>query len=129
MGGKRVGNIVEYLVDRRSLNRRNDLAPAVGAALGLVLLTDQRASERRHQLRRRGDANSVDHMLAAARDLEVIKTFSLGGSERRKSALYSCGCVVVDPVSSVGQLQLLECPTHAELRSKLRRRRTDRHTV
>jgi hypothetical protein len=120
---------VEYLVDRRSLNRRTDLAPAVGAALGLVLLSDQRANDRRLQLRRRGDANSVDHMLAATRDVDVLKTFALGGSERRKSALYTCGCVVVDPVSSIGQLQLLECPTHAALRSKLRRRRTDRHPV
>jgi hypothetical protein len=115
-------------VDRRILDRRNELAPAVGAALGLVIPTDQRANDRRFQLRRRGDANSVDHMLAAARDLDVVKTFSLGGSERRKSALYTCGCVVVDPISSVGQLQLLECPTHAALRSKLRRRRTDRYT-
>ena len=116
-------------MDRRSLNRRLELVPAVGAALGLVLPSDQRANERRMFFRRRADADSVDHMLASARDLDVVKTFALGGSEKRKSALYACGCVVVDPVSSVGQLQLLECPTHAALRSKLRRRRTDRHTA
>jgi hypothetical protein len=116
-------------VDRRILERRNDLAPAAGAALGLVLLTDQRANARRRRLRRRGDANSVVHLLAAARDLDGIEAFSLGGSQRRKSALYDCGCVVVDPLSGAGQLQLLECPTHADLRAKLRRRRADRHTV
>jgi hypothetical protein len=116
-------------VDRRIFDRRNDLTPAVGAALGLVLLTDQRANERRRRLRRRGDANSVAHLLAAARDLDGVEAFSLGGSRQRKSALFNCGCVVVDPVSGAGQLQLLECPTHAALAAKLRRRRTDRHDV
>ncbi len=120
---------MEYLVDRRSLNRRGDPATAVGAALGLALFKDQRANDRRLQFRRRADAHSVDHMLAAADDLQIVKTFALGGSEPRKSAIYTCGCLVVDPVSRDDRLALLECPTHAELRSKLRRRRTDRHTV
>jgi hypothetical protein len=56
-----------------------------------------------------------------------VKTFSLGGSRARKSAVYSCGCVAVDPKVSTARLQLLQCPTHAALQAKLRRRQTDRH--
>jgi hypothetical protein len=119
---------VEHSVDRRHLSRRNDPEPAVGAALGLVLLPDQRSDDRRQHLRRRGDAASVEQMLAVAQSEDgVVKTFALGGSHSRKSALYNCGCVVVDPVKTTGQLQLLECPTHAALQAKLRRRQTDRH--
>ena len=74
--------------------------------------------------RRRADAHSVAETLAAAPEGAIIKTFTLGGN--RTSAVYSCGCVAVDPTVSTAQLQVLQCPTHAELRAKLRRRRTDR---
>jgi len=108
-------------------NRRTDPTPAVSAALGLVILSDQRENDRRNKARRRGDAESVEHMLAALSDDAEVKAFSLGGSRHRKSALYPCGCVVVDPVATAGSLQLLECPTHAALQAKLRRRQSDRH--
>jgi len=60
--------------------------------------------------RRRVDAESV------------VETVSRGP----KSVVYGCGCVAVDPTATKEQLQLLECPTHAALRAKLRRRQTDR---
>ena len=113
-------------MDRRHLSRRERPEPAVAAALGLVLLPDQRSNDRRRQLRRRGDANSVSAMLSA-HDASIVKTFTLAGSRARKSALYDCGCVVVDPIATTGSLQVLECPTHAALQAKLRRRQTDRH--
>ena len=113
-------------MDRRHLNRRERPDPAVAAALGLVLLPDQRSNDRRHQLRRRGDARSVTDMMSA-HDASVVKTFTLAGSRTRKSALYDCGCVVVDSIAATGPLQVLECPTHAALQAKLRRRQTDRH--
>jgi hypothetical protein len=57
----------------------------------------------------------------------IVKTFTLGGTGLRQSALYRCGCVAVDPGVSDERLQLLECPTHAALQAKLRRRRSDHH--
>lgn len=122
----RVSRNVETSIDRRHLNRRERLDPAVAAALGLVLLPDQRSDDRRRQLRRRGDAISVTEMLSS-HDAAAVKTFTLAGSGERKSALYDCGCVVVDPVAPSRSLQVLECPTHAALQAKLRRRQTDRH--
>jgi hypothetical protein len=110
------------------MNRRNDPDPAVAAALGLVILTDQRAEDRRAQRRRRGDASSVNQIVSSLPEDAGVKTFTLnGGNRERKSALYACGCVVVDPVAQTGSLQVLECPTHAALQAKLRRRQTDRH--
>jgi hypothetical protein len=118
---------VELLVDRRNVSRRNEPTPAVGAALGLVLSSDQRSIDRRHQLRRRSDPHSIAEMLSAVEAESLVKTFAVGGSRARKSALFECGCVVVDPVAADAQLQVLECPTHASLQGKLRRRQTDRH--
>jgi len=77
--------------------------------------------------RRRIDAHSIAETLANVPEGAVVKTFSLGGSSERKSAVYSCGCVAVDPLAATAHLQLLQCPTHAELQAKLRRRQTDRH--
>jgi hypothetical protein len=114
------------LVDRRNQNRRIDPAAAVNAALGCVLASDPRANERRKCSRRRGDAASVSALLASEEE-PLVKTFALGVSRERQSAIYVCGCVVVDPPDANGTLQLLECPTHAALQAKLRRRRTDRH--
>lgn len=74
--------------------------------------------------RRRADAHSVAETVAAAPEGAIVKTFTLAGN--RTSAVYSCGCVAVDPSVSTSQLHLLECPTHAALQAKLRRRRTDR---
>src|ERR1700761_2728534 len=113
-------------MDRRSMNRRDLPDPAVAAALGLVLSPEQRSNDRRQQQRRRGDACSVSDMLDSHDD-SVVKTFTIKGTGARKSTLYDCGCVVVDPVASEDGLQVLECPTHAALQSKLRRRQTDRH--
>jgi hypothetical protein len=73
--------------------------------------------------RRRVDAHSVAETLSSAAEA-AVKTFRLGGT--RTSAVYSCGCVAVEPESATSQLQLLECPTHAALHEKLRRRQTDR---
>jgi hypothetical protein len=75
--------------------------------------------------RRRVDAHSIAETLANVPEGAIVKTFSLGASER-KSAVYSCGCVAVDPLAATSHLQLLQCPTHAELEAKLRRRQTDR---
>jgi len=77
--------------------------------------------------RRRSDANSVAETLESVPDGAVVKTFSAGGARERKSAVYSCGCVAVDPLTATARLQVLHCPTHAELQAKLRRRQTDRH--
>jgi hypothetical protein len=77
--------------------------------------------------RRRADAHSVAETLAGESDGALVKTFTLGGTHERQSAVYSCGCVAVDPLASTAQVQLLQCPTHAELQAKLRRRQTDRH--
>jgi len=74
--------------------------------------------------RRRVDAHSIAETLATVPEGAIVKTFTLGGS--RASAVYSCGCVAVDPSVSTEHLQLLECPTHAALQAKLRRRQTDR---
>ncbi len=77
--------------------------------------------------RRRADAHSVAETLSNVPDGAVVKTFTLGGAGERRSALYSCGCVAVDPPAASARLQLLECPTHAALHAKLRRRQTDRN--
>lgn len=74
--------------------------------------------------RRRVDKHSIAETLASAPEGAIVKTFTLAG--KRTSAVYSCGCVAVDPSVSTAQLQLLECPTHAALQAKLRRRQTDR---
>jgi hypothetical protein len=76
--------------------------------------------------RRRVDAHTIAETLESVPEGAIVKTFSLGTGER-KSAVYSCGCVAVDPASSSAHLQLLQCPTHAELQAKLRRRQSDRH--
>jgi hypothetical protein len=76
--------------------------------------------------RRRADAHSVAEALSNAPDGAVVKTFSFGGRRARRSAMYSCGCVAVDPLAATAHMQLLECPTHAALHAKLRRRQTDR---
>jgi hypothetical protein len=76
--------------------------------------------------RRRVDAHSVTEALANVPEGAVVKTFAPGGARERKSAVYSCGCVAVDPLAATAHLQLLECPTHAALHAKLRRRQTDR---
>jgi hypothetical protein len=68
--------------------------------------------------RRRADARSVSETG------DVVKTFTLGG--KHESAVYGCGCVAVDSAAASAPLQLLECPTHAALHAKLRRRQTDR---
>jgi hypothetical protein len=79
--------------------------------------------------RRRGDAYSVAETLESVPDGAIVKTFSLGGgASERKSAVYSCGCIAVDPVAATSaRLHVLHCPTHAALQAKLRRRQTDRH--
>jgi hypothetical protein len=74
--------------------------------------------------RRRVDAHSVAETVASAPEGAIVKTFTLAGT--RTSAVYTCGCVAVDPSVSTAQLQLLECPTHAALQAKLRRRQSDR---
>jgi hypothetical protein len=50
----------------------------------------------------------------------------VGGTRARNSVLYACGCVAVDPAGATANVQLLECPTHAALQAKLRRRQSDR---
>jgi hypothetical protein len=77
--------------------------------------------------RRRADAYSVAETVESAADGAVVKTLSVGGARERKSAFYSCGCVAVDSLATTARVQLLQCPTHAELQAKLRRRQTDRH--
>jgi hypothetical protein len=73
--------------------------------------------------RRRADAHSVAETLATAPEGAIARTFTMG---THAGAVYSCGCVAVDPAVSTAQLQLLECPTHAALQAKLRRRQSDR---
>jgi hypothetical protein len=87
----------------------------------------EEAAERRRFLRRRSDARTVEETIRNAPADAIVKTFTLGGSGARRSALYRCGCVAVDPGMADANLQLLECPTHAALQAKLRRRRTDHH--
>jgi hypothetical protein len=113
------------LVDRRNKIRRVEPDVAVTAALGLVLATDPRGTDRRQYARRRGDARSVSAMLAGERD-DVVEMLVPRGVRGRKSALFACGCVVVDPAVQSDPLQVLECSTHAALQAQLRRRRTDR---
>jgi len=72
------------------------------------------------------DAHSVTETLANVPDGAVVKTFTLRGPSERKSAVYACGCVAVDPLAATSHLDLLECPTHAALHAKLRRRQSDR---
>jgi len=100
-------------MNRRAGDRRNEPGPAI------------RTDERRVRNRRRGDAYSIAEMLAHAPEGSVVQTFSLGRA--RRSAVFSCGCVAVDPVVPTERLQLLQCPTHAALQAQLRRRQTDRH--
>jgi len=76
--------------------------------------------------RRRADAHSVAETLENVPEGALTKTFSLGGAHERRSVVYSCGCVAVDPLATSATVQLLECPTHAALSAKLRRRQTDR---
>jgi hypothetical protein len=83
--------------------------------------------ERRGHNRRRGDAHSVAETLANVPEETIARTFTLGGSSERHSVLYNCGCVAVDPDVRAVRVQLLECPTHAALSGKLRRRQTDRY--
>jgi hypothetical protein len=120
---------VEQPINRRAEERRSEPDQAVGAALGIVIMADAdpRAHDRRQHNRRRGDAYSVAETIADTQDGSIVKTFTLGGARERMSAVYSCGCVAVDPKTSTARLQLLACPTHAALQAKLRRRQTDRH--
>jgi len=74
--------------------------------------------------RRRADAHSVAETVKNAPNGAVVKTFTLNG--KRESAVYNCGCVALDPSVSSQHLALLECPTHAALSAKLRRRQSDR---
>lgn len=103
-----------YPVNRRPATVPNDPVPSA-------------AEPQRPLQRRRSDARSVAETVSAAPPDSIVKTFTLGGAGARKSALYRCGCVAVDPGVSEDGLQLLECPTHAALQAKLRRRRTDHH--
>jgi hypothetical protein len=118
--------VVNTHLNRRTSDRRREPELAVGVALGLVLNEDPRATDRRQHSRRRGDARTVDETLANVPDA-IVKTFIVGGMLERKSAVFNCGCVAVDPTAPTASLQLLQCPTHAALQAKLRRRRTDRH--
>jgi hypothetical protein len=117
-----VANTVEQYMNRRGEERRRDHTLVVQLALGDL---DPRSGDRRQYNRRRGDARSVTETLAGAGDGGTVM-FSLGAARERKSAVYSCGCVAVDPATPTGSVHLLECPTHAALRAKLRRRQTDR---
>jgi hypothetical protein len=110
---------VEQTMNRRIAERRNERALVVEFALGDL---DPRSGERRRYNRRRGDARSVTETLVS--DSATVM-FSLGARER-KSAVYGCGCVAVDPLTPMGSVQLLQCQTHAALQAKLRRRQTDR---
>lgn len=74
------------------------------------------------QKRRRADAHTVAETLENVP--EGARTGRLGGA--RNSVVYECGCVAVDPAGATANVQLLECPTHAALQAKLRRRQTDR---
>jgi len=115
-------------MNRRVRDRR--IEPyQTAAALGFIVpeSTEQRATDRRQRNRRRGDARSIAETLETMGDGAAVMTFTLGARERR-SAVFDCGCVAVDPLASTSCLQLLQCPTHAELQAKLRRRRTDRHS-
>lgn len=60
--------------------------------------------------RRRTDAEST------------AEPVSVRGTNDRRTAVYACGCIAVEHDG----VQLLECPTHAALQSKLRRRASDR---
>jgi len=112
------------IADRRRGPRRREIGPH--ALVRTETLQDKRGSDRRQGPRRRGDAHSIAEALAATPNAGTpIKTFQLG--KVRRSLLYDCGCVAVEPGSGSGRLQLLECPTHAALEAQLRRRRTDRH--
>jgi hypothetical protein len=105
---------VEQPINRRAEERGHEPDQTVG-------------TERRQHNRRRGDAYSVLETIVDTHDGSIVKTFTLGGARQRMSAVYSCGCVAVDPKTSTARLQLLACPTHAALQAKLRRRQTDRH--
>jgi hypothetical protein len=85
------------------------------------------ATDRRQRARRRGDARSVEEILATEPAGTIVKTFSHGGARPRQSVVYACGCVAVDGATPDATLHLLACPTHAALRVQLRRRQSDRH--
>ena len=74
--------------------------------------------------RRRADARTVAETLENVP--EGTRTFTLGGTAARRSVVYDCGCVAVDPAGDGGNVQVLECSTHAALQAKLRRRQSDR---
>jgi hypothetical protein len=101
-------------LDRRALDHASEPVPV-------------ETDNRRLYARRRSDAHSVAETLSDTPPDAIVKTFTLGGRGARASALYRCGCVAVDPAIIDDRLQLLECPTHAALRAKLRRRRSDHH--
>ena len=109
-------------MNRRAEERRRDPTLVVAFALGDL---DPRSGDRRQRNRWRGDARSVTETLGTSGDDATI-TFTLGAARERKSAVYSCGCVAVDPATPAGSVQLLQCTTHAALQAKLRRRQTDR---
>jgi hypothetical protein len=113
---------VEQHMNRRAEERRSDRTLVVEFALGDL---DPRSGDRRRYNRRRGDARSVTETLGGIADGTTV-TFSVGAARERKSAVYSCGCVAVDPVVPGGSVHLLQCSTHAALQAKLRRRQTDR---
>ena len=115
------GITVEQQMNRRAEERRRDPALVVEFVLGDL---DPRSTDRRQRNRRRGDARSVAETLGGSDDTTI--TFTLGAARERKSAVYSCGCVAVDPTTPTGSVHLLQCPTHAALQAKLRRRQTDR---
>jgi len=114
--------IVEQQPNRRAEDRRTDPIHVVELAPSDL---DPRDGDRRQHNRRRGDARSVLETLGGETDGTTV-TFTLGATRERQSAVYSCGCVAVDPTTPAGSVSLLQCPTHAALQSKLRRRQTDR---
>jgi hypothetical protein len=106
------------MVNTRANRRRDDRGNEPGLAV--------EADDRRQHHRRRGDARTIDETVANL-PATIVRTVAVGGSVERKSAVFTCGCIAVEPAAPTGTLQLLECPTHAALQAKLRRRQTDRH--
>jgi hypothetical protein len=56
----------------------------------------------------------------------VAEAVSVRATSERRTAVYACGCIAVDAAGDAASLQLLQCPTHAALQAKLRRRQGDR---
>ena len=73
------------------------------------------------------DRPTPDTVLSRRRSDAVIEELLPSTPGKRPTVLYDCGCVAVGPSASDGPLNVLACPTHAELQSKLRRRRSDRY--